>query len=133
MMIKTIASLLLLLFGGIISCTTPKEARILKKTTKQWRESSVVLDAYADTPFSGIFLTLRDNGKFEHTSSGLIKSFEAGTWTKTKDTLQLTYLDSKQNSLRRQNVVIDKQTSTLIFEGHPAPTPLRLKLRANKL
>lgn len=89
--------------------------------------------AWADTPFSGIFLTLRDNGKFEHESSGLLKSFEAGTWTNSKDTIRLIYLDSEQNSKRNQNVVIDRETSTLIFEGDSTPVQMRLRIMTNKL
>ena len=65
------------------------------------------MHAWADTPLSGIFLTLRENKKFEHTSSGLMQSFEAGTWTNSHDTIRLVYLDSKQNTIRNQNVLID--------------------------
>ena len=119
---------LLILFE---SCTVTKDARILKRTTKEWRDSEIVLDAWADTPFSGIFLTLRNNGKFEHTSSGLIKSFEAGTWTNSQDTIRLVYVDSKQNATRNQKVLIDRQTSTLIFEGDSTPVQMRLRILKN--
>lgn len=115
------------------SCTIPKDARILKRTTKEWRDSKIVLHAWADTPFSGIFLTLRDNGKFEHTSSGLMQSFEAGTWTNSKDTLRLVYVDSKQNSVSKQNVLIDRQTSTLLFEGDSTPVQMRLRIMSNEI
>jgi hypothetical protein len=115
------------------SCTIPRENRRLKKTTKEWREAPVVLCGYADTPFSGVFLTLRGNGKFEHESGGLLKSFAAGTWTNSKDTIKLIYLDSKQNSLRNQKVVIDRESSTLIFEGRSTPVQMRLRIMTNKL
>lgn len=92
-----------------------------------------MLHAYADTPFSGIFLTLRDNGKFEHTSSGLLKSFEAGTWTNYQDTIRLIYLDNKQSSIKNQIIIIERETSTLIFEGDSTPVLMRLRIITNKL
>ena len=115
------------------SCTISKDARSLKRTTKEWRYSKIILHAWADTPFAGIFLTLRDNGKFEHTSSGLMQSFEAGTWTNSQDTLKLIYVDSKQHMIRRQNVVIDRQTSTLLVEGDSSPVQMRLRIMQNEI
>ena len=115
------------------SCTISKDARSLKRTTKEWRYSKIILQAWADTPFAGIFLTLRDNGKFEHTSSGLMQSFEAGTWTNSQDTLKLIYVDSKQHMIRRQNVVIDRQTSTLLVEGDSSPVQMRLRIMQNEI
>ena len=115
------------------SCTISKDARSLKRTTKEWRYSKIILQAWADTPFAGIFLTLRDNGKFEHTSSGLMQSFEAGTWTNSQDTLKLIYVDSKQHMIRRQNVVIDRQTSTLLVEGDSTPVQMRLRIMQNEI
>ena len=132
-MTKTLTLTFVLLLILIESCTTPKDARILKRTTKEWRDSEVVLHAWADNPFSGIFLTLRNNGKFEHISSGLIKSFEAGTWTNSQDTIRLVYVDSQQNSIRNQKVKIDKQTSTLIFEGDSTPVQMRLRIMKNEM
>lgn len=117
----------------INSCTTPKDARTLKRATKEWRQSPIVMHAWADTPLSGVFLTLRENKKFEHTSSGLVQSFEAGTWTNSHDTIRLVYLDSKQSTIRNQNVIIDRQTSTLIFEGDSTPVRMRLRIMTNKL
>ena len=115
------------------SCTIPREARNLKKTTKEWRDSPIVLNAWADTPFSGIFLTLRENGKFEHTSSGIMQSFEAGKWTNSQDTLLLVYVNSRQELVRQQNVFIDKQTSTLLFEGDSSPVQMRLRIMRNDI
>jgi len=115
------------------SCTIPREARTVKKSTKEWRESTIVFHAYADSPFSGLFLTLRENGKFEHTSSGLIKSFEAGTWIFSENTINLIYLDSKQNIIRNQNVTIDKQSNTLIFEGDSTPVQMRMRIMKNEI
>jgi len=121
---------LLILFE---SCTVPLDARILKRTTKEWRDSKIVLYGWSDTPFSGIFLTLRNNGKFEHTSSGLIQSFEAGTWTNSQDTIRLAYIGRKQNSIRNQKVTIDRQTSTLVFEGDSTPVQMRLRIMTNEI
>lgn len=115
------------------SCTIPKDSRVLKRTTKEWRESKVVLHAWADTPFSGIFLTLRTNGKFEHTSSGLIKSFDAGTWTNLKDTIILVYVDSKQNLVRKQKMTIDRQTSTLLFDRDSTSVQMRMRIMRNEI
>ena len=115
------------------SCIIPKKARLLKKDTKDWRVSSVVLEAYADSPFAGTFLTLRENGKFEHTSSGLIKSFEAGNWTNIQDTITLLYIDEKQNLKNKQKVIIDRQSSTLMFESNDTPVQMRLRIMVNKI
>jgi hypothetical protein len=130
---KIITSFFLLALAAMNSCAIPNEARVLMKTTKEWRDSPVELDAYADTPFSGTFLRLRRNGKFEHTSSGLLRSFEAGTWSISNDTLRLVYFDSDRNVIRKQNVLIEKATSTLIFEGDVTPAQLRLRIIAGNL
>jgi len=130
---KTASIMYVFLCILINSCITPKDARVLKRTTKEWRESKIVLEAWADTPFSGIFLTLRENGKFEHTSSGLVGSFHAGRWANSRDTIRLEYLDSKQNILRNENVTIDKQTSTLLFEGDSTPVQMRLRIMINEI
>jgi hypothetical protein len=115
------------------SCTIPRDSRILKRRTKIWRESKVAFYAYGDTPFSGLFMTLRDNGKFEHTSSGLLAGFWAGEWTHSRDTVRLTYLDSKLKVIRKQNFIIDHQTSTIQFEGDSTPVQLRLRIMTNKI
>ncbi len=92
-----------------------------------------MMHAWADTPLNGIFLTLRENKKFEFTSSGLIQGFEAGTWTNAHDTIRLAYLDSKQNVVRNQYVLIDRTSSTLISEGDSTPVRMRLRIMTNKL
>ena len=117
----------------MFSCTIPKEARLLKKTTEDWRKSPVVLEAYADSPLSGRFLTLRDNGKFEHTSSGLLRSFQAGIWTSNQDTINLSYIDNNQKETNMQKVYIDKKASRLIFEGDTTPAMFRLRILINNL
>jgi hypothetical protein len=116
-----------------VACTVSKEGRVLKKTTKDWRESSSVFEAYADSPFAGSFLTLRKNKTFENTSSGMIKSFSAGLWTINQDTIHLSYLDSDGNLIREQNVILHRETSTLIFEGNDTPVPMRYRIRLDKL
>jgi hypothetical protein len=115
------------------SCIIPKDARILKRTTKTWRESPVVFHAYADTPFSGIFLILRENGKFEYTSSGLVGSFEAGNWTMNQDTIALTYLNGAQIITHQQNVFFDRFNSNLVFEGGAPPELMRWRIMQNRL
>ncbi len=115
------------------SCTIPKDSRVLKRITKEWRDSKIVLYAWAVTPFYGVFLTLRNNGKFEHTSSGLMQSFEAGTWINSGDTLKLIYVDSKLNIKWKQNLIIDSQTSTLLFEGDSTLFKMRLKIMSNEI
>lgn len=115
------------------SCIIPKESRLLKKNTKDWRESSIVLEGYADSPLSGTFLTIRENGKFEHTSSGLVKSFEAGNWTYNLDTITLSYVNENKKFTKEQKVIIDGQTSTLIFEGNDTPVQMRMKIMVNKI
>lgn len=130
---KSSIVILIVLLILLDSCTIPKDARILKRETKEWRKSQIVLHAWVDTPLSGIFFTLRENGKFEYTSSGLIKSFEAGSWTNYKDTIKLVYVDSKQNIIKNKNVIIDRQTSTLAFENDSTPVQFRLRIMTNKI
>jgi hypothetical protein len=132
-MTKTISLTFICFLSLFESCTIPKDARILKRATNEWRDSKIVLHAWADTPFNGIFLTLRDNGKFEYYSSGLIQSFEAGSWTNSQDTLRLVYVDSRQNSVEKKNVLIDRQTSTLLFEGDSTPIQMRLRIMLNEI
>ena len=130
---KILTPIFVLLCFLISSCTIPKGARILKRTTKEWRESPIVMHAWADTPMSGNFLTLRHNGKFEHTSSGLLKTFRAGKWTNSQDTIKLEYVDENQNTVRSQKVIVHRQTSTLIFEGDRTPVQMRLKIITDEI
>lgn len=118
---------------GMHSCITPKDARVLKKNTKEWRDAPAVLEAYSDSPFSASFLTLRKNNKFERVSSGIIQSFHAGSWTINQDTIKLSYVDSKHTIVEKQYVLIDRKTSTLIFEGDSIPEYMRLKIMLNDL
>ena len=118
---------------GLFSCTIPKEARQLKNTTKHWRESPIVLSSWADSPFSGSFLTLRENGKFEHHSDGMIRSFSAGNWTQNQDTIALVYVDISQKTIKTQRVYVDKETSTLVFVGIDTPVFMRLRILTNRL
>lgn len=133
MMMHLKTRVLLTLALGFTCCTVSKEARSLKKATQSWRQSKIVMHAYADTPFSGIFLTLRENGKFEHTSSGLFKSFEAGTWVSTNDTILLNYLDAAQNIVHHQNVFRDKTGSILLFENDTSQVPMKFRIMLDKL
>ncbi len=115
------------------TCIMPKEARLLKRETKAWRQSTVVLHAYTDTPLSGIFLTLRENGKFEHTSSGLFQSFEAGAWNRNADTINLNYFKTKEQTYKTTRFTIDRNTSTLLGDGDQQPVYMRLRILVNKL
>ena len=113
---------------GLSSCTLPKESRLLKKNTKDWRSSTLVLQGYADSPFSGTFLTLRENGKFEHLSSGLFQSYQAGNWTYRQDTITLFYVDEKQTFRKSQTVIMDKKSARLLFESANTLMPMRIVL-----
>ncbi|ABG59806.1 hypothetical protein [Cytophaga hutchinsonii] len=125
---NSILFITLAFLSGTFACITPKEAQQLKKATADWRESPAVLEAYADGPFSGTFLILRENTKFEHTSSGMLQSFEAGSWNRNHDTINLYYVNSAQQIKQHQKVYIDRNTSTLIFEGDTLPEPMRLRI-----
>lgn len=118
---------------GICACITPKEARQLKKNTPDWRKSPVVLEAYADSPFAGIFLIFRENKKFEHTSSGMLQTFEAGSWTINQDTIHMYYVDYKEQIKETKKVYIDRTTATLIFESDTLAIPTRLRILLNEL
>lgn len=110
------------------SCIVSRDERILKRTGREWREAEIVLHAWADSPFAGQFLTLRDNGKFEHYSSGIMQYYGAGSWTRRNDTLHLRYVESRQNSIKNRDLVIDRLSSTLIFAGDSAPFYARLRI-----
>lgn len=114
-MLKQIKYLFILLL--IQSCIISKEERFLKNSTKEWRKSEIVLQAWLDTPFSGVFLTLRENGKFEHTSSGLWQFFEAGSWNFSNDTLKLDYENNQQLPINKKFLLFDRTSSSLKFEG----------------
>lgn len=114
------------------SCIATKEGRVLKKTTKDWRESPLVLSGYLDTPFSGVFLYLRENGKFEHTSSGMLRGFSAGTWTFQNDTIRLNYLDSKKNVTAIKTVLKDTITRQLIFLEDSAAFHMRYTIHSGQ-
>ncbi len=132
---KTNPIVFIMLIGFFImsACTLTKEARQLKKTTADWRISSAVLEAYSDSPFAGTFLTLRKNKKFEHTSSGMLKSFEAGSWNSNQDTITLYYINTEQEIKLTRKVYIDRNSSTLIFEGDTLPIPMRLRILSSEL
>lgn len=125
----------ILIFTMVISgCITPKEARQLKRNTEAWRESPVVLQGYLDSPLTANFLILRENKKFEYTSSGMFKTFEAGTWTNTRDTIHLYYVNSTmQHIMQTQKVFIDRKTSTLIFDNDTLPVPMRFRIVINEI
>ena len=110
----------------LTSCIIPKDARILKRTTREWRDSDIMFHAWVDSPLSAGFLKLRENGKFEHTSSGLIQSFNAGTWSHSQDTISLIYVDSRQNTTDTKIVTINRKTSTLVFLGDSILLPMRI-------
>ena len=119
-----------ILFYAIIaivlySCIIPKEARFLKKTNEKWKEISIVLEGYADSPFSGLFLTLRENYTFEKKSSGIFRSYEAGTWSLSEDTIHLKYLNHQQRAIKEQTVIMNRENSKLEFEGPDSNMQIR--------
>lgn len=116
-----------------LSCTVPKDARLLKKATKDWRKSAVILWAYGDSPFGSTTLTLRDNYKFELTSSGFFRFwFEAGTWTHKEDTIKLSYVDKELKEIKIANAYISRKKHRLYF-GSADTTQMGLKLHVNKI
>ena len=103
---------------GIIalnSCIVSKESRQLKSQTKEWRDSPIRAEAYADTPLSGEFITLRQNHKFERTSTGMFKAFGAGDWSIGGDTLYLSYLDTSLSKIKTETLVLNESNSTLVL------------------
>jgi hypothetical protein len=132
MKISCFSSVIGILFLAF-SCTVVREERLLKKNTAAWRESPAVLSAYADSPFAGSFLTLRENKHFERTSSGLFKSFAAGTWTINADTIHLLYMDGRQTLLSTEKLLIDRGTSTLVEVGTELPVAMRLRIVSGKM
>lgn len=111
----------------------PKESRHLKRTTREWRNSKSVFHAWSDSPFSGSFLTLRENKKFEITTSGMVQTFTAGSWTNIQDTLYLKFYDDSLTPVKIEKVIIDKKTSTLLWEGDSTPVQMRLRIMQNEL
>lgn len=112
-----------------LSCTVPKEARLLKKSTRAWRTSAEVLHAWQDSPFGGTFLTLRENSKFEKISSGFgMEWFEAGDWKKNGDTVSLVFVNLQQSPVRTEKFYIHRKTSTLIFSEKDSAVYNRLRV-----
>lgn len=112
----------------MVACTVPKESRTLKRATKELRNSPVVLEGYLDTPFAGVFLILRENGTFEHTTSGLLRTFQAGNWNRTGDSISLSYLDIKKEVMETRMVIVDQKSSSLVFAGDTTTRPLRYRI-----
>lgn len=126
---KALVILVLVCLAGMISCTISKDARKLKRSTSEWRQSPVVLKAYQDYPFVGTHLTLRKNGKFEHTSgNGIVEFFSAGAWTSKNDTITLYYLELDQKSVISERVIIDRQAFTVVFEADSVRPLSRFKI-----
>ena len=115
------------------ACVVSKEERNFKKETKEWRESAIKLQGYSDSPLTGTFLTLRENGKFEHTSSGMFQSFRAGSWTYSSDTIHLQYRDLSKVVIHSAPVFIDRQTNTLQFINDTSTVVYRLNILNNEL
>jgi hypothetical protein len=115
-----------------VSCTIVREERMLKKSTAEWREAKAVLSAYADSPLAGSFLTLRENNRFERTGGSVLKSFEAGNWTISGDTIRLLYVDEQQQFLAEEKLYIDRSTSTLT-KTPDTPVWMRLRIMATDL
>lgn len=113
----------------LFSCTIVREERLLKKSTAEWRESRVVLNAYADSPLAGSFLTLRENNRFERTGGSIFKFFGAGSWTMSGDTISLVYMDAQLQVQSEEKLYIDRATSTLT---KTPDTPVFSRLRIMK-
>lgn len=109
----------------LFSCMVVREDRVLKKTTKAWRDSPEVLHAYADSPFAGMFLTLRENQRFDWTTSGMLQSFQAGSWAIDHDTISLFYMNSQQDTVSTERLYMNRERSTLTVEGQISPVPMR--------
>src|SRR5687768_4616429 len=113
-----------------LSCTVPKDARQLKRATKDWRTSPAVLQGYGDSPFGGTIITLRKNEKFEMTATGFgMVWFEAGTWALKQDTIKLSFVDSKQTITKTARVYLDRH---MLFIQHE-DSKVKLRVMLNKL
>ena len=132
-LIKRSAAALMLMIVLLNACTIPKEASVLKRNVKAWNNAALVLSAWADSPFSGLFLTLRGNGKFQLHSSGLIRSYEAGRWTCSHDTIQLAFVDSRLNTVKNGTAVIDRRFSNLLFYGDSTGVRWTMKIMINQI
>ena len=128
-LIATLTTFILL----TLSCTVPKDARILKRATRDWRKSETVLWAYNDSPFGSTTLTLRDNHKFELTSSGFFMVwFKSGAWKYGQDTIKLSFVDKEMKEVKAQSVYIDRKKDRLYFRNADT-TELDLRLLLNKI
>lgn len=99
--LKSFYSILICL---VYSSCLSKQDRNTKKEARNWRSSKVVLWAYHDTPLYGSTIILRDNRKFEHSTSGFFKSFETGNWSISNDSLILNYLNF--NSEQEDQIIL---------------------------
>jgi hypothetical protein len=92
----------------IVGCTTPRSARQLKRETKEWRKADEVLWAYSDSPLGSTTLILRANNRFELIGSGMfMRSFEAGKWSKTDNTIRLLFVDLQDSIVDERSVEMD--------------------------
>lgn len=117
----------------LFSCTVPKDARQLKKATKDWRKSEKILWAYSDSPLGSTTLILRHNNKFELTSSGFFMLwFEAGIWSYKQDTITLSYVNKNQEVNKTQNLYLNSKNYKLYFQNKDS-VELTLRIILNKL
>ena len=78
-------------------------------------------------------LTLRENKKFEMTSSGFFMVwYEAGTWVIKQDSIKLSFVDHQQHITKTESIYLDRQKSVLVFQDTDS-TGLRLRVVFNKL
>lgn len=116
-----------------VACTVPKDARLLKRATKDWRESPVLLSGYSDSPFGSTMLTLRENATFERTSSIFgMNLYEAGVWAMRQDTIILSFVDGKLQQTKTESAYLNRQKYRLFFSGDTSSV-FGMKVMVNKL
>jgi hypothetical protein len=115
-----------------VACTVPKDARMLKRTTREWRESPVLLSGYSDSPLGSTMLTLRENATFERTSSIFgMNLYEAGVWAMRQDTIILSFVDGKLQQTKTEGVYLNREKYRLFFNGDTSGFGMRVMM--NKL
>ena len=107
----------------LISCTVPDKASLkVMRDTRKLRKSPVILNAYNSGNLTEDRFQLRENNSFSYYSRVLGRQkceYYAGTFTKYKVTLFLSFHDNHKDSLWIGKATIDtiKKEITLILKN----------------
>ncbi len=94
------------------SCFVSKEQKKHYKIDQQ-KQSEVMLSAYLDTPFSGLFITLLKDSTCSWYSSGMLRTYEIGNWSRNGNIFTLTADTSLTHSVDIKQYSLDTNSHVL--------------------